>query len=271
MKELVKLNLILSFRWKLFLLVSGYLFLVAMARVILIANEAEPVEVNIWDLLIQSQGGLKVDATVQMWKYAGWVGALAPLLFFSHHIAGLTHGYDLFLLSRSGSRSLWWSAKLVSVTILAVLYGIWFLLIHCFVGICFFSVEAGWSPYFSLAFPELAQLHIKPWPLLGIIWVVFVLGLISVTFAMLTTSLFFRNITHAYVLVTVFLFGLGAMYLHGWISKKLALFFYPSLVDSFQQDRSSLQVLGDLFSMNISFSLVCVMISMIRIRRYNLS
>lgn len=271
MKELVKLNLILSFRWKSFLLVSGYLLLLAMARVFLTSNEAEPVEVNLWDFLIQSQGGLKVDASVQMWKYAGWVGSLAPLLFFSHHIAGLTHGYDLFLLTRSGSRSLWWSAKLVSVMILAVLYGTWFLLIHCFAGICFFSVEEGWSPYFSLAFPELVQLHMEPWYLLGIIWAVFVLGTITVTFAILTTTLFFRNTTHAYVLVTVFLFGLGAMYLYGWVSKRVALFFYPSLLDSFQQGQSSLQILGDLLSMNIMFLLFCVVIGLFKIRRYNLS
>ena len=126
----MKLNLFLFFRWKVILLLGGYIFLLAIARVILLQFASVEVGDNSWDLLIHSQGGLKVDPELPLWQYPGWVSSLAPLFFLVYQLASFTTGYDTFLLTRSGSRARWWYAKLVAVVIVSILYSIGYGLIH---------------------------------------------------------------------------------------------------------------------------------------------
>lgn len=274
MKKLIQLNLLLSFRWKTFLIISIYLLLLAVTRAYLLHHDANigSIHINIWDLLIQSQGGLKVDPEdFKMWEYAGWVSSVIPILFFTYQVAGLTTGYDTFLLTRSGSRCLWWVAKLISIMILSILYGTWLLLVHGTVGICFFPVEEDWSTYFTMAFPGLAQLHIGPGLTILMIWSVFVSGLIAISFAVLVMALFFINSTHAYIMATILHFSGGAFYLNGLITKKWAIFFYPSLLDSLQLDNPDLFVVTNLLLLHLFCSLLCVMVNLIQIRKWNIS
>lgn len=271
MTKLVKLNLFLSFRGKLFLLLSLYLLLLAVAQVIMLQFSSEGVDASSWDLLIHSQGGLRMDPELPLWQYAGWASSLVPLLFLTYQVVSFTTGYDTFLLTRSGSRARWWYAKLVTVTILALLYGIWYGLIHFIAGLPFFGVEGGWSAYSPLSFPELAQYSLDPWFVILMLQVVFVLGSISLSLGIVTVALFLKNSVHAYLIGTALFFVAGGIYLKGLVSKPWALFLYPSLIDSFQKGDSVLSIITELLVLNLGFIILTVLINGIVIRKYNIT
>lgn len=270
MAKLMKLNLFLFFRWKVILLLGGYIFLLAIARVILLQFASVEVGANSWDLLIHSQGGLKVDPELPLWQYPGWVSSLAPLFFLVYQLASFTTGYDTFLLTRSGSRARRWYAKLVAVVIVSILYSIGYGLIHFLVGLPFFGVTDGWSAYYPLVFPELAQHSMDPWQLLLMIQLNFILGTISLSLGILTVALLLKNSVHAYVIGAVLFFVAGGIYFKGLISKPWALFFYPSFIDSFQVEGSAISIFMELLVLNLGIICFILLLHLYVIRKYNL-
>lgn len=270
MAKLVKLNLFLSFRWKVVLLLGLYLLLLGIARVILLRFASEEVGANSWDLLIHSQGGLTVAPELPLWQYAGWASSLVPLLFLAYQVTSFTTGYDAFLLTRSGSRARWWYGKLVAVMILALLYSIGYGLIHFLVGLTFFGVTNEWSAYYPLAFPELAQHSMKPSFLVVMLQLVFTLGAISLSLGVLTVALFLKNSVHAYLIGAALFFVAGGIYLKGLISKPWALFLYPSLIDSFQEGSSATSIFMELLILNLGFIFCVLLLHVFVIRKYNL-
>lgn len=268
MRRLVQLNLLQTFRLKTWGITTLLFFFIAIVQVVLLHQNRLGLEVNVWDYMIFSNGGVLVGGRV--WQIFGWVISIFPIMLYIHHLVGVTGGFDQFLLTRAGSRGIWWLAKVIATTLLAVLYSAWFVLIHLCMGVCFYRTESTWSSYFQDQYTNLFELHVQPAVLVGLVFLIFVTGIIAFAVFAQAFLMIFKNSSTGYTVLTIVLLVFGEGYIQGMIGRKFSILTYASFVDLFQFGGAISSFFWREVEYNLIFSFCCFLLSVLLVRRHPL-
>lgn len=268
MKKLIQLNLMLSVDLKTCLLTTMFFTLLSFAHAFNLLSNSTLISVNLWDYLLISMGGVFVHG--RFWMLFGWISTIAPMLFYIYYLVGATGDFDIFVLTRIGSRGRWWMAKFLTGICLVVLYSILYLFVHLIIGTIFFSVEPNWSSFSQLNYVQILQLRIQPALLISFVWLLFVTGIMAFSIFAQAITIVFKNSSTVFIILTIMLLVLGEAYFLGFLPRELSPIIYPSFVDLFQREQD-FSIYKKTISYNIFFSLISAVVCMLLTRRYPFS
>ncbi|MBW7477253.1 hypothetical protein K0T92_21275 [Paenibacillus oenotherae] len=266
MKLLIYLNTLTILRLRTVLTTSIYFISLSILHLIMILQYSASRYISIWDYLLLSVGGVLVNDTVI--RLLVWIGVLLPVLIYLYCLPSVNGAYDIVLLTRSGSRFRWWTAKYMAIMIIISIYGVWYGIIHFITGSFFFSLQNDWGPLVKEEFIRIFQLQLSPASIIGLAMLLFVSGLLAFCTLGQSFAIFFRHSRAASVILTILLLAVYLCYsLKGLLFRELSPFHYPSFISVIQTGAHGLSAFAYFLCFNIFLSFACYLLGLAAIRR----
>jgi hypothetical protein len=265
MSKLIKINLLSSLRPRLLWIITVLFIVLGLTNSYKLSSNSsvENINVNVWDFLLLSVGGLNI--TANLWDFLGWISVIVPIILFVHHLREANRSLDLFMFVRSSSRIRWWLAKIIALTVIVLSYSLLLFFVQFLTGIFFFSFSTGWSSYTAEMYPLLVDLNWEPIVVFCEIFIIFVSGLLAFSMIAQTLSLFWQNTMVVYVVYLIASVVLGRLYLTETLSRASSPLHYASFVDLIPKLSESWAYMG----INLGICLIVILISLWRLRNAN--
>lgn len=267
MKLLIKLNLLLILRFKEVVITATLFALIAIFQAIFLKEYAEGHTIGAWDYLLLSVGGIAIDDNYI--RLQTWIIVIVPI-FYVNHLIGVTGGYDLFVLSRVGSRFRWFAGKYISLIAVVFVYGVWYGLVQLVVGALFFPFEPSWGGFIQEHFRYILDLQQSPAVVTVLALFTLILGMAAFCTLAQCGALLFRNSNVYYVILTILLIALYEYYAQGLLPREFSPLDYTSFISLIQPGNQGLSTIIYTYGYNIIFSLVWFMLGLFIIRKSNL-
>lgn len=268
MKLLIKLNLSLILRIKGVVITTTLFALIAIFQAIFLKEYAEGQTIGAWDYLLLSVGGIAIDDNYI--RLHAWIIVIVPILFYVYHLIGVTGGYDLFVLSRVGSRFRWFAGKYISLIAVVLVYGVWYGLVQLVVGAIFFPFEPSWGGFIQEHFRYILDLQQSPAVVTVLASFTLISGMVAFCTLAQACAIFFRNSNVYYVILTILMISLYEFYAQGLLPREFSPLDYTSFISLIQLGNQGLSTIIYMYGYNIIFSLVWFMLGLLVIRSSNL-
>ncbi|MCB2293529.1 hypothetical protein LGK95_08345 [Clostridium algoriphilum] len=190
-----------------------------------------------------------------------WMLLISILLLLVQFSTSIIGGFDVLLLTRSGSKLKWWMAKVVSLVLINFIFTIMLMLITKIISYVVFPDINKWSACTRLYYPNIYASSIDPNKMELIIFCILITGFIALTTLFQTINLIFNNFPNSYIVILILCIILGLLYSQGVIPRVLSPINYPSTLDIEANIEAYLKNIGMnivLFSINIFISLIAV-------------
>lgn len=265
MTALCKLNLLLCFRKRTFIWTTILFLFLAITHVYLLSHlgKLQGFRPDIWNFMVFSLGGVSFQ-TGTVLQYMIWVCSVAPLFLFMYHVHNVASGFDLFLILRSSSRAGWWSARIITLCIISILYSLWLTLCHFIIGILYFPLESG-VPSYKILYSFLNSLNYSQYEVVGLMILLLTSGLLAISIFTQSITVFFKNASSAYVLMLCLSIILGQLYLRNMLPRMFSPIFFSSFVDVFTQTKWTLSFA---IGYNVGLSTLSYLAGILAIRKF---
>lgn len=208
------------------------------------------------DGVLKVCGGLEKDFYLpNLFQWLLLIGILLLLVQSSTSIIG---GFDVFLLTRAGSKLRWWTSKVLSLILMTFIFTIVLMVITKIYSKIAFPTLNKWSTYTHLYYPKIFASSISPHKMELIIFCVLFTGFIAITTLFQTINLFFNKYANSYIVILILCIILGVLYMQGIIPRVLSPINYPSTLDIATNIESYLKNI----EMNIALFLINIFISL---------
>ena len=209
------------------------------------------------DGLLKVCGGL--DKRFFLPNLSQWMLLIGILILLVQFSTNIISGFDIFLLSRSGSKLRWWIAKVLSLVLINFIYTIMLMFITKIICYAVFKNFNQWNTYTYLYYHNIYASKISPNKMQLIIFFILSTGFIALTTLFQTIKLIFNNYSKSYIVMLIICIILGVLYMGGIIPRLLSPINYPSTLDIVPNIQSYLKNI----EMNILLSLINIVIALI--------
>lgn len=211
------------------------------------------------DGILNVCGGLEQKFNlINLFQWMLLIGILLVIVQFSTSIIG---GFDIFLLTRSGSKLRWWIAKVISLILINFIFTTMLMSTTKIISYVAFPTLNKWNAYTYLYYPNIYASNIDPNKMELIIFCILITGFIALTTLFQTINLIFNNYLNSYVLILILCIVLGVLYMQGIIPRILSPINYSSTLDIAPNIESYVKNIETnivVFSINIVVSLLVV-------------
>jgi hypothetical protein len=255
MKQLILNELYSCFKkrnWYVLLLLC--LNVLLQAYKLLYTKNVEGVTAINTDGILQVCGGL--DKKFFFLNLVQWMLLIGILLLIVQISTSIIAGFDIYLLTRSGSKLRWWIAKVVSLVLINFMYTIMLMIITKIICCVVFKNSNKWSAYSYLYYHNIYASNIDPNKMQLIVFSILITGFIALTTLFQTIKLIFNNYSKSYIVILIICIMLGILYMGGIIPRILSPINYPSTLDIVPDSQSYLKNIA----MNIILSLINIVI-----------
>ncbi|MBU3178646.1 hypothetical protein KPL47_20245 [Clostridium estertheticum] len=219
-----------------YILVLLFLNILLQVYILIDTKNIGKVDATSTDGILKVCGGLnKIFYLPNLFQWILLIGILLLLVQSSTSIIG---GFDVFLLTRAGSKLRWWTAKVLSLILITFIFTILLMVIT-----------------------KIFASSINPHKMEFIIFCVLLTGFIAITTLFQTINLIFNKYANSYVVILILCIMLGVLYMQGIIPRVLSPINYPSTIDiatNIESYLKNIEMNIALFLINIAISLIFV-------------
>ncbi|MPQ31359.1 hypothetical protein E4V42_07905 [Clostridium estertheticum] len=240
-----------------YILVLLFLNIFLQIYILIDAKNIGKVDATSTDGILKVCGG--IDKIFYLPNLFQWILLIGILLLLVQSSTSIIGGFDVFLLTRAGSKLRWWTAKVLSLILLTFIFTILLMVITKILSHIAFPAFNKWSQYTYLYYPKIFASSINTHKMEFIIFCVLLTGFIAITTLFQTINLIFNKYANSYVVILILCIMLGVLCMQGIIPRALSPINYPSTIDIAPNIGSYLKSIG----MNIVLSLINIAISLI--------